>query len=146
MLDGDEHQRAAAAFLDVDRRDARQPVDLVADLQRMFERQPAARPHPPRQGHRRQEAATARMAVHVDFTVSRHRQEVQPVPERRQVGASYGLRVGSVERRRHGGDRRRGDGVRATFGAAQPGLQVFELHSSSIMAAVSTILCAAGKP
>ena len=75
-----EYQRAAAPLLQCHVRDARHARDRVADAQRPVKFHPAARPHPPRQRHRRQKAATLRMAIRTDLRHRAHRQEVLPVP------------------------------------------------------------------
>ena len=56
-----------------------------ADDERRREGQACAREHPSRQRDRRQEAAALRMSVRPDAGLRRLRQEVEPVPERRQL-------------------------------------------------------------
>jgi hypothetical protein len=80
----DEYQRATAAALFRHIDDARAAQHRFADGEWLMELEPAAGPHAARQRHRRQEAAAARVAVVAEFAVPVQRQEVQPVPQRRQ--------------------------------------------------------------
>ena len=66
------------------RRCARLRVIGVADPQRRVKLQPAAGPHAPRQRHRRQEAAARADGRPGRARTAVQRQEVQPVPQRRQ--------------------------------------------------------------
>jgi hypothetical protein len=119
-----EHQLAAAPALAGDRLDARDAPHRLAHPQRREELQPAARPHAPRQRHRRQEAAALRVAVGADLALARLRQEVQPVRQRRDGVAARGRRVVAVQRGRPAAQRRGGDLVVQRLGAALPGGQV----------------------
>ena len=95
----------------------------------MLERQAAACPHPARQRHRGQEAAAPRVSVDIDLALARHRQEVQPVPERRDVGAGHRLRIRPIEGGGQSHHRRGRDEVGAAFGAAMPGLEFVRVPS-----------------
>ena len=67
VIDGDEAERTGAAGLQLDIGDFRAARDRVADAQHVGELGLAARPHPARQRHRRQEAAPGRVAVGSDL-------------------------------------------------------------------------------
>ncbi len=79
--------------------DGRAALDRVADADRRAELELAAGPHAPRQRHRRQEAAALGVAVGADLALPVHRQEVQPVPQRRQRRARGHAAGRMVERR-----------------------------------------------
>ena len=72
----------------------------VRNAQGRMPLQPATGPHAARQRHRRQEAAALRMAVRTEFALARTRQEVQPVPQRRQFGAGLRRRIVAIQRGR----------------------------------------------
>ena len=89
-------------------------------LERRSELETSAGPHPPRQRHRRQEAAALRMTVGPELVGRCERQEVEPMPQRRNRAPVDGRRVIAVERGREGGQRDRRNAIRATFGPADP--------------------------
>jgi glyoxylase-like metal-dependent hydrolase (beta-lactamase superfamily II) len=126
----DEDQRAALAGLAAHVGDARDALDLVADAKRAVEDEPPAGPHAPLQRHRRKEAAAARMAVGPQLALRRERQEVKPMPERRdaRAGRGFGEKVVAVERRGQRGDRHRRGDVAARFAAADPAAQALEVQ------------------
>ena len=79
VIDRDEAQRAGRAGLQIDVRDRRGALDLVADAHRLDEFQFAAGPHPARQRHRRQEAAAGRVAVLAQLRHRKHRRRQAPM-------------------------------------------------------------------
>src|SRR5262245_50881256 len=72
--------------------------DGFSDPQRLVEFETSARPHAARQRDGRQEAAALGMSVGSEFRLAHGRQEVKPVPERRQFIARPRLGVVAVER------------------------------------------------
>src|SRR5206468_6037113 len=104
-----------------------------------------AGPHAPRQRHRRQEAAALRVAVSADFVLPVQRQEVQPMPQRRQRGAVLDRHRRVVERGIERLHRRGADPVAHRLAAADPGLPIVDGgiydYSPSVQSAVSWARC-----
>jgi hypothetical protein len=138
---GDEHQRAGLAFASAHVGDGRGAGQHVADPDRCVELEAAAGPHPPRQAHRRQEAAAARMAVGADLVRRRLRREVDPVPERRQGIAALEAGGVAVERRRQGERRGTRRLVGDLLSASDPGFQ-----GGRFVAAHSPMMRPVGRP
>ncbi len=80
---GDEHQRARAALLVLDRLNRGDASGLLADAQPAGESEAAARPHPAREGAR-QETRSFLMAVRAERRAAGRRCEVDPVPAGRE--------------------------------------------------------------
>jgi hypothetical protein len=117
-----EHQPATAPCLVANVIDGRGALQLVADAQRRVTLQFAAGPHASRQRHRRHEAAAPRVAIGVDLRLAVQRQEVQPMPQRRQRRAFGEAAAGMVERCRQ---RQRGAELCGVVGASLRPIQSF---------------------
>src|SRR5215831_13341987 len=102
--------------------------DSFADEQRPMEFEPRAGPHTAWQRDRRQEPAALWMPVGSDFRLAHGRQEVKPVPERRQFIARPRLRIIAVERGSERCDRDRRDQVLYDFFAADPRSQMLDVY------------------
>src|SRR6267143_1283292 len=127
MPDFYEHQRTAAAGFFVDALDRRHARDRVAHAQRPVELQLAAGPHAPGQRYRGQEPAAPGVAVRADFGLAVQRQEIQPMPQRRQGRARLRSCRFAVQGRRERRIRHGGDDVVHRFSAADP---VFQVHGA----------------
>src|SRR3989344_648049 len=110
---------------------------LISDTRRLAhckgsqKLQTPARPHAPRQADGWQEATAFGVPVRADVGLPLARQEVQPVPQRRQM---RWRRSSRVQRGLHEADGRGGDLVDTLLSAADPGVVVFWLvrtHAAS---------------
>ena len=120
----DEHQLAGTPLLDRNVVDRGGSSDAIAHADRGTELELAARPHAPRQRNRGKEGAALGVAVRTDFALAMHRQEVEPMPKRRE-GVADSHRRGRVVERRGKCDHGRGvDDVFDPLGAPDPGLQL----------------------
>ena len=81
VLHQNEAQRAIAAVFDRYVLYGGRAGDRLVDTQRLVEGKAAAGPHSTRQRHRRQEAASRRVAVGPQNGLPGRRKEVEPVPE-----------------------------------------------------------------
>ena len=123
-----EDQRPALAFLGADVEHFRAPPDLVADPKGSGESDAPARPHAPRQRHRRQEIAPFGVAVDVKIGMEGAGQEIEPVPTRRHRIAGNRFGVVPIQRRRETRQGRRRDHVRGVLGAPNPLPEVVEVE------------------
>ena len=119
-----KHQLAGTTFFlrDIDNRAG--AGHRIPHTQRRAELELAGRPHAPRQPHGGQETTAPGVAVGAHLAVPVHRQEVQPVPQRRQRCASGHGCGRLVQCGRQGGNGRGPHRVVHGFAAAYPGGQV----------------------
>src|SRR5258708_19556996 len=107
----------------------------------MAECEAPAREHAPGQRHRRQETAAPRMAIGSGLAQRGYRQEVEPVPERENGSAVYGLRIVAIQRggqRRH---RHRRHEIVTGLGAADPGAKMIEIDAGFSHKPLTTLMC-----
>jgi hypothetical protein len=93
----DEYQLAGFALALGDIDDFGLLANRLADAQRRMHGETAARPHAPRQGHRRQETSLARQAIGVKRIACIGGGEPHPVPSRRHLVARLGVWVAAAQ-------------------------------------------------
>jgi hypothetical protein len=127
MFDRDETQHPGAAGLHGHVGYARGPLRLVADAQGIEEFKFAARPHPARQRHRRQETAAGGVAVLAELRGRKHRLRQAPMrgPWRRIARLRFANLL--KQRRPQAHHQMRGDDVGRFGGAADPLPQMIEV-------------------
>ena len=119
-----EHERRVASLLLLDRLDHRRAFDALADAQRMVKRHTAPRPQPPRQRHRRQKPAAARVAVGPQLRLARHSRRKRPMkPQRRRIALLRRL-AGMIQRRVPSRDAARRDPISRRLRPPDPRLPV----------------------
>ena len=128
VFDRDETQHAGAAGLHRHVGNARGPLRLIADPQRLEKFQFAAGPHPARQRHRRQEAAAGGMAVLAQFRHRKHRLRQAPMHGPRRRVARLRLADLLEQRGAQALHQLRGDDVGGLGAAADPLPQMIEIE------------------
>jgi hypothetical protein len=116
------------AGLHGDIRDPRRALGLIADAKRVEKFQLTARPHPPRQRHRRQEAAAGRVPVRPEHRHRKHRLPQAPMHREWCRVAFSGLADLLEQCRAQAHHEMRGDDVGRLGAAADPLPQMIEIE------------------
>ncbi len=127
-----EYQPSAAPFFELHVHDSGSASDRFPYPQRTMELDASAGPHAPGQFYGRQEPSAPGVPVRTQFRLPGKRQEIEPMPQRRQQVAGLRIIHFDIERCRQRGNRRRSYPVRAGFGFTHPLLQVFDIQTGYV--------------